>query len=751
MQTGGTILGEAANPHLLPEKDKMIKDIMKSCWPAVSQPDPFNPYAEPFVADAVIANPPCWGHIHVCEALAIPLHIMFPQPWYYKTESFPHPMSGLSYEDRTRTNGTSITGGDALATSANYNSYYAFEALVFTAMSLEVNSWRTKVLRLPPIPLGPTFVNLIADTHIPFSAMWSPSFVPKPDDWPDQCRVVGTFTQDKKKACVVDEEKFSDLIQWLKIGPKPVFIGFGSMVISDTHRLEAMIMKAAKVTNTRIVVQSSWSKMDVSGESLCHNVGPVAHDWLLPQCCAVVHHGGAGTTAAGLQYGLPNFICPFFGDQHMWGAMVHRAGVGPKPCPVDKLTSKILIAKLTELTSPTIAQKATELSQNMGKENGVVSGLEHFCDSLPIDNMMCDVSLIMGESAMARYTLSRNRIHISHEVASGLATKNAATDKKNPTCNARFCRRFLTCWTAPLNPDQNEVFTPHSKTIYALGGNENNYVRGMIGACCESSRIALQGIFQIILRPDAMARTSGCLGCICGLLLSPIYTILYLVRSLIVCIDRTVTSYANGCFGKKWAYFIDYRNHMRVPYDSSEESSVCYDVTMDHKRRKNIKSALKLAKAALSVFINTQPTASEENWHFVEAKTHTLLLSADGKGKSKLGLSTEEHGILVRQLTSYKKGRDGTGDSCISFSRFCMYLGEAVHARFLDDDKSKQNRPEMLGVFRKSMRQMQKKSDIEAGCSPLPPADEELISGNSEFVTVTVPMSFDEGSNEASS
>jgi len=746
VKTGGTILGEAANPQLLPEKDKMVKNIMKSCWPAVSQPDPFNPYAEPFVADAVIANPPCMGHIHVCEALAIPLHIMFPQPWYYKTKSFPHPMSGLNYEE---------SADDTLAARANSSSYYAFEALVFTTLSLEINSWRAKVLRLPPIPLGPTFVNLVADTNIPFSAMWSPSFVPKPEDWPKQCRVVGTFTQDKKKACVVDEEKFADLIQWLNAGPKPVFIGFGSMVISDTNRLQGMIMKAARITNTRIVVQSSWSKMDVSSESLCHNVGPVAHDWLLPQCCAVVHHGGAGTTAAGLRYGLPNLVCPFFGDQYMWGAMVHRAGVGPKPCPVDKLTSTILIEKLTELTSATITQKATELSQNMGKENGVVSGLEHFCDSLPVDNMMCDVSLIMGESTIAKYALSRNRIHISHEVASGLATRKAAGDRIIPTCNARFCRRFQTCWTSPLNPDQNEEFLSHSKTAYALGGNESDYVRGMIGACCESSRIALEGLLQICLRPDTMARSSGAIGCICGLLLSPIYTFLYLFRSLIVCIDRTVTSYANGCFGKKWAYFIDYRNHVHIPHDPLEENGVYYDETMDKTRRKNIKEALKFVKAALAVFNNARPTASEENWHFVEAETHALLLSVDGKGKSKLDLSTEEHGTLVRRLTSYKKDRDGTGDPCISFSRFCLYLGEAVHARFLGDDKHKRNtlssnRPEMPGSFRKSMRQMQQQSDIEAGDSPPPPADEELISGNSEYVTVTVPMSFDEEINEAS-
>jgi UDP:flavonoid glycosyltransferase YjiC (YdhE family) len=286
---------------------------------------------------------------------------------------------GLSYEKESTT---------------NYLSYTGFEALMWTSMNIEINDLRRHTLRLPRCQFELTRCNFVVESNIPFSAMWSPAFVPKPKDWPEQCRVVGTFTQDKKQASVVDETKFADLIEWFQKGDKPVFIGFGSMVIQDTTRLQTIIMEAAKATNTRVVVQSSWSKMDVSQEPLCHNVGPVAHDWLLPQCCAVVHHGGAGTTAAGLRYGLPNFICPFFGDQYMWGSMVYRAGVGPSPCPVNALTTEILIEKLKELTRDDIRQKAVELSDKMSQEDGVQGGLDHFLSALPKDSMLCDVRYV---------------------------------------------------------------------------------------------------------------------------------------------------------------------------------------------------------------------------------------------------------------------------------------------------------------------------------------------------------------------
>lgn len=80
------------------------------------------------------------------------------------------------------------------------------------------------------------------------------------------------------------------------------------------------------------------------------------HEWLLPQVAAVVHHSGAGTTAAGLRAGRPTVICPFFADQPFWGRRVHALGAGPLPIPQRELSARRLAKAITTATSdPEIA------------------------------------------------------------------------------------------------------------------------------------------------------------------------------------------------------------------------------------------------------------------------------------------------------------------------------------------------------------------------------------------------------------
>jgi sterol 3beta-glucosyltransferase len=98
------------------------------------------------------------------------------------------------------------------------------------------------------------------------------------------------------------------------------------MVIPDASKLVSLIKLAAQTIGCRILLQSGWTKYGEENSLLADNVmviGALPHDWLMPRVAAVVHHGGAGTTAAGLRAGNPTFICPFFGDQHVCAKIPH--------------------------------------------------------------------------------------------------------------------------------------------------------------------------------------------------------------------------------------------------------------------------------------------------------------------------------------------------------------------------------------------------------------------------------------------
>jgi len=510
----------------------------------------------------------------------------------------PHPFSGLSYDEPLSHTNTQA--------KANFASYHLWEDVMFANLGRKRNRWRVTTLKLPSskcrvfnvcmqsgiislidlsnitdilkVPWNHKFSNPVVSCKIPFSAMWSPSFVPKPDDWPEQCEVVGTFTQFKKgesKKVTLskeDAEKLSGLIEWIESGQPPVFVGFGSMVIKDTERFSNAIMTAAKTLGTRIVVQSSWSKLDVSGgeDNLCHNVGPVSHDWLLPQCCAVIHHGGAGTTAAGLRYGLPTLVCPFFGDQYMWGEMVHRASVGPKPVPIAQLTEETLTGKIRELTSPTIKEAAVALSKTMNEEDGIKAALEHFWSALPGDNMMCCVSVIMGKSLLAKYRI-RGNIPISQEVASILV------NDESPLPTGPLGLSVMERVGSVVNKIEGETtkhgekLSLHGITTYAWRhrGGYDSILQGLFTTMIEAFELIFYVSFQFCQVPDRMsrrhgkrpvlytichicftptnvlsyifftlARSTGCCGCLYGTLASPFYVLYALCKSIFTLSDR---------------------------------------------------------------------------------------------------------------------------------------------------------------------------------------------------------------------
>ena len=472
--------------------------------------------------------------------------------------------------------------------------------------------------------------------------------MPKPDDWPEHCRVVGAFSEAPAGGglpapvplSAEDADRLAPLIEWMnqedKGGEKkgkPVFIGFGSMVIEDTKNLQQMIMDAAKATNTRIVVQSSWSKIEVSGD-LCHNVGPVSHDWLLPQCCAVIHHGGAGTTAAGLRYQLPTFVCPFFGDQYMWGEMVHRAGVGPEPCPISKLTTDVLIQKLSELTSTTIKEAAIALSVKMDNDDGVVNALDHFWSALPRDSMMCSISLIMGKSLLAKFR-TNSGIPISSEVASVLSGANDDYRIQGaytllgliPLYGLDYVLKSTKCLSSlrprlhKMLPRRDDLRT-NATALHALRsrGGYTSFFQECIAIILEFLELLLKSIYQIYHVPDKYARSHGYIGFIYGTLVSPVSFCYAILRTLFRFIDRVGVAVANGVFGKQWLYFINSSAIYKVARDVSTLSQT-RDLVSDESVE-YVKEAHEIANNARNIYLRCKPSKSSR-----PSFTFSLVLS----------------------------------------------------------------------------------------------------------------------------
>ncbi|MDX2074847.1 MAG: glycosyltransferase [bacterium] len=163
------------------------------------------------------------------------------------------------------------------------------------------------------------------------------------------------------------------LAQFLAGGDAPVYIGFGSMSSKDPQATTALIMDAVKKAGVRAIIYSGWAGL--SADDIPSNIfllESAPHEWLFPRMSAVIHHGGAGTTAAALRAGVPSGVISHMADQPYWGRRVYELGVGAKFIRRHKLTSDKLAQMITTLTqTPSIKEKAQVLGAKLRAENGV--------------------------------------------------------------------------------------------------------------------------------------------------------------------------------------------------------------------------------------------------------------------------------------------------------------------------------------------------------------------------------------------
>lgn len=197
----------------------------------------------------------------------------------------------------------------------------------------------------------------------------SPQVFPRPTDWPENVHMEGYWFLDE----TTDWTPPAELLAFLNQGEPPVYIGFGSVGDpAEAAKTTEMVAEALRLSGRRGLLATGWNGLsnttDLSENILVLESAP--HAWLFPRMAAVVHHGGAGTTAAGLRAGVPSVIIPHSNDQFAWARRVWELGVGAKPLPRKKLTAERLAAAIQQAMQPEVVGAASEIGARIRSENG---------------------------------------------------------------------------------------------------------------------------------------------------------------------------------------------------------------------------------------------------------------------------------------------------------------------------------------------------------------------------------------------
>jgi UDP:flavonoid glycosyltransferase YjiC (YdhE family) len=158
-----------------------------------------------------------------------------------------------------------------------------------------------------------------------------------------------------------------EVVSWIAAGKPPIFFGFGSTAVESPADTLAMIGAACAQLGERALVCAGWSDFShVHHFEHVKVVGAVNFGATFPACRAVVHHGGAGTTAAGLRAGVPTLILSTDLNQTLWGAQVKRLKVGTAR-RFSSTTRKSLVADLRRILAPQYVARAREIATRMSK------------------------------------------------------------------------------------------------------------------------------------------------------------------------------------------------------------------------------------------------------------------------------------------------------------------------------------------------------------------------------------------------
>ncbi|MFD0432896.1 glycosyltransferase [Streptomyces chartreusis] len=196
---------------------------------------------------------------------------------------------------------------------------------------------------------------------------FSTALVPRPSDWREGLDVVGNWWP----YLTPDRRLPTDVEEFLAAGARPVFVGFGSMAAGHGERLSELAVEALRSAGLRGIVQAGNAGLAVDAGDVL-TIGDLPHALLFPRVAAVVHHAGAGTTAAALRAGAPSVPVPVTADQPFWAARLASIGAGTGPIPFASLTARRLADALGRVVrQQAYARAASVAARHMATEDGV--------------------------------------------------------------------------------------------------------------------------------------------------------------------------------------------------------------------------------------------------------------------------------------------------------------------------------------------------------------------------------------------
>ncbi|GHO42072.1 glycosyltransferase [Ktedonospora formicarum] len=305
----------------------------------------------------------CFAGSYVAEALNIPAMLVPLQP-ILPTRAFPYP-TGFSR---------------SLGSVGNLLTHRLVNMGIWQLMRSTMQPIRHE-LGLPPIPIWGS-ISWLYKQRQPILLGNSQLALPRPMDWPDWVYVTGYWFLDAPSTW----QPPADLLNFLADGPPPVYIGFGSMASRKAEETTSIVLHALARSRQRGIISTGWGGLSNADlPDTIFQLEEAPHDWLFPRMAAVVHHGGSGTTAAGLRAGVPSVVVPFFADQPFWAEIVYRLGVATKPIPHSRLTAENLATAITtSVSDQAMSARAAALGARIREEDGVANAINIIRQRIPL-------------------------------------------------------------------------------------------------------------------------------------------------------------------------------------------------------------------------------------------------------------------------------------------------------------------------------------------------------------------------------